>query len=169
MDVVLGRAICSDRRSTVNLQLRAWRDAKREYHSLRNQTATDPIETTWTLINDLGRSLVTLFGMSIAGGRTPQLRELIAKTLPDRGLRLSEEEPAACDVLTSLISLYEPGKYLNTGRAEALTKIAMEHHARMIEAIRCTWHWYVRRMEFSDLDAKEFGERFADLPTTSEY
>jgi hypothetical protein len=107
--------------------------------------------------------------MSMAGGRTPQLRTFIDETLPNRGLRLSEEEPAVYDVLKKLVSLYEPGKHLNKTKAEALPKLSMEDLTRMMEATRCAWHWYVRRMDFSDLSAEEFGEHFTDLRTKSEY
>jgi len=152
-----------------NFQLRAWRDAKREYRSLVNGTATNKIETSWSLINQLGLSLVTLFGMSLSGDHTPSLRALLNETLPQRGLCLSEEEPEIYAEVKELAELYEPGKHLNRTKAKRLTNVSMERLSRMIEAVRCTWHWYVQRSNYSPLNSEEFGERYCNIATNTEY
>jgi hypothetical protein len=150
----------------VNLQLNDWTEAKAKFFMLRDRTYHWSEATK--IVNLLGNSLTTLFGMNYQSqGRTPPLFAYVENNFYDKGWNLKSDNPELHGRFAELDDLHKDvTKHMDSTKAEkAKQALATMHQlARQMETTRLTWIWFLQKRAGSQAipadQLAEFQERF---------
>jgi len=131
----------------VNLQLEDWVEAKTKFYNLRDG------EYHWSegtkIVNLLGNSLTTLFGMNNSSqGNMPALLSFVKSNFYCKKWNLKSENPELYQRFIELDDLHKDiTKHMGQNKVEKAKKLlaGKDQLARQMETTRQIWIWFLQK------------------------